>query len=167
MVSEGRPLNEIEQKIVDSVREHGCFVMSVFDPDQKEPDFSYSIGFPETVSQSEVIVFSLPRDLRISMVNEIWRQISEEGLALSDGLRIYDLLQGHDCIAREITDLDAIEEHFGSAIWYHRRFRSEELTRAFQIVWPGAQQRLFPWDEGCVEDVIEMQPALYSKRTVQ
>jgi len=158
-------LSEIEQGIVQNVEDHGCSIMSVFDPDGFEPDFSYSIGFERTTGQPEVIVFSLPKSLRVSMINEVRRQIGECGLVLADGLQISDLLEGYLCIAREINDAEVIRNHFGSAIWYNQRFGPGQTERAFQLVWPGAKQGLFPWDDGCAQEVIEDQPALY-ERTV-
>ncbi|WP_334182189.1 DUF4262 domain-containing protein [Novosphingobium sp.] len=155
------PLSEFEQEIVGIVRQHGCMVMNVFDPEQQEPDFSYSIGFPETAGQAEVIVFTLPKSLRANMINEILRQMTEEGLKLEDGARIGGLIEGFECVARRITSREALDEHFGSAIWYHRSQREIEIVDAFQIVWPGARQGLFPWEDGCVQDVIDDQPALY------
>ena len=160
-----RELDAIEQQMVDNVEEYGCSIMSVFDPDGIEPEFSYSIGFERTTCQPEVLVFALPKSLRLSMINEVRRQIGEDELILSDGIRIADLLDGHICVAREICDPKVIEDHFGSAIWYNRQFGSGEITRAFQLVWPGARQGLFPWDDGCAQEVIEDQPALY-ERTV-
>lgn len=154
-------LDELERKIVDDVATHGCFIMSVFDPEGVEPDFSYSIGFQETLDQPEVMVFSLSKALRVSMINEIWRQASAEGLVLKDGLEIRDLLEGFVCVAKEVTERDAIVEHLGSAIWYNERHKGAVLDRAFQIVWPGAKQGLFPWEQGCDQSVIDDQPALY------
>ena len=156
-----RALNDVEQGMVDNVAEHGCSIMSVFDPDGIEPDFSYSIGFPETTGQSEVIVFSLPKSLRASMINEIYHQLSEKKVTLRDGEKLSDLIEGFTCVAREISDRRAIEDHLGSAIWYNERYRGQPIEKAFQIVWPGAQQGLFPWEEGCVQSVIDDQPALY------
>jgi hypothetical protein len=161
-----KPLTDLEQEIVDNVQKYGCFIMSVFDPDGEEPEFSYSIGFLRTVQQPEVITFSLPRALRVSMINEIYRQISENGLQLVDGVGIAGLLEGHSCVAREVTDQKAISEHFGSAIWYSRRFDDQEINKVFQIVWPGARQGLFPWEDGCASEVIEDQPALYAMGAV-
>lgn len=154
-------LTDFEKSVIDVVQKHGCMVLSVFDPDQIEPDFSYSIGFPETVGQAEVIVFSLPKSLRASMINEILRQMVEESLVLKDGAKIGNLLEGYDCVARRIVDPRVLREHFGSAIWYHRHQRNAELAEAYQIVWPGARQGKFPWEDGCAQDVIDDQPALY------
>ena len=160
------PLNDIEQSIVDNVEKHGCFIMSVFDPDGIEPNFSYSIGFEKTAGQPEVIVVSLPKDLRVSMINTLCRMIAEDDLKLEDGLRIEGLLVGHHCVARKVTSPEAIAEHFGSAIWFNRRYGSGEMTNVFQIVWPGAHQGLFPWEAGCSQSVIDDQPALYEGWTV-
>ena len=162
-----RPLSDIEQGMVDNIERHGCSIMSVFDPDGVEPEFSYSIGFERTLDQPEVIVFSLPKALRASMINEIRRQVVESEFKLADEAKIFGLLEGFHCIAREILDPAAIAEHFGSAIWYNSRFGSGEIDRAFQIVWPGAHQGLFPWQEGCMQDVIDDQPALYDRKDLQ
>ena len=156
-------LDPADQKVLDDVRDHRCHVMNVFDPDGVLPDFSYSTGFPVSVAQPEVIVFGLPHELRHSMVNEVGRQYAE-GLVASDGLRVSGLLEGFDCVLRRITDTTSIDEHFGWASWYHRSQRGVELTEAYQIVWPGAQQGLYPWDEGCASEVIARQPALYKPR---
>ena len=154
-------LDPDEQKVLNDVRDYGCQVEYVFDAEGDLPDFSYSIGFPVTLQQPEVIVFGLRREVMHFMVNEVCRQANEEALKIEDGLRISGLIEGFDCIAREVTDPAAIREHFGWAIWYHRSQRHVEMDRAFQIVWPGSQQGLYPWEEGCVRDVIEAQPALY------
>ncbi len=160
-MNEAAPLSEFEQEIVSIVHKHGCMIMNVFDPEQQEPDFSYSIGFPDTAGQPEVIVFALPKSLRVSMINEILRQMTEEGLKLEDGARISGLIEGFECVARHITSREVLNEHFGSAIWYHRSQREVEIVDAFQIVWPGARQGLFPWEDGCAREVIDDQPALY------
>ena len=154
-------LSEYEQSILTHVEKFGCSVTHVFDPDQEEPDFSYSIGFSKTLDQGEVIVFGLARNLMQSMINEVMRQCREDGLILGDNVVISDLLEGFDVIARTIHP-DRIEhEFFNSAIWFHRREFGTELKVAYQLVWPGTQQGLFPWDEGCDPYVIEQQPPLY------
>lgn len=152
-------LDPHEQKVLDDIRDHGCQVMHIF-LEGDAPAFSFSIGFPTSVGQPEVIVFGLPRELMHSMVNEMRSQCAS-GLKLSDGERVSGLLEGLDCILRGIDDPQAIADHFGWAVWYQRSQLGVEMTQAYQIVWPGAQQGLFPWEAGCHEDVIALQPALY------
>lgn len=153
-------LDPDEQKVIDDIEQFGCHVSLVFDDKGVLPDFAYSIGFPVTVQQPEVIIYGLKRELMHSMVNELRRQCAG-GLLLVDGLQISELIEGFECVAKRVDDPDAIKEHFGWALWYHSTQHGRELTEAFQIVWPSAQQGLFPWDQGCDEFVISQQPALY------
>lgn len=166
-MSAQRSLTKLEQDIVDKVRRFGCMVMHVFDAKGEEPSFSYSIGFPENTKQPDVVIFGLRKELMHSMINEIFRQIREEELQLNDQLVISGLLEGFDCVAKEVSDDSIIRDHLGSAIWYERTLNNREVVRCFQIVWPGAYQGLFPWDEGCDPDVVELQPPLYLMESAQ
>ncbi|MEO0644182.1 MAG: DUF4262 domain-containing protein [Pseudomonadota bacterium] len=154
-------LNEFEERILANIREHGCQVNHVFDPDGVLPGKSYSIGFPETIDQPEVIVFGLPSEVMKFMINDLLRQCREEGLSLHDGLVVSDLLEGFDCIARIVQSEHIIADHFASAMWFSEHRFQTEMKDAFQIVWPSSVAGLFPWDEGVAQDVIDAQPALY------
>ena len=160
-----RPLSDFEEKILANIAEHGCQVNTVFDPDGKEPTFSYSIGFPASVRQPEVIVFGLSRDLMHAMVNSLHHQC-REGLQMRDGLVVNDLLEGHSCVLKYVLPENIVDDFFASALWLARHRTGHKMDEAFQIVWPGAEQALFPWDDGCNEYVIEMQPALYRTESV-
>jgi len=153
-------LSAFEQRIVADVEQYGCHVLHVFDPDGVEQNFSYSIGYPVSVAQPEVIVFGLDRKLMHSMINEVHRQC-RDGLAMEDGLRVPDLLEGFDCALRAVRPDNIVAEYFGSAMWFHRTQTDHPMKGAFQIVWPGAVNGLFPWDAGVSQDVIDAQPALY------
>ena len=151
---------ELEAGIVSNVDQYGCSIMFVFDPDEGKADFAYSIGFPKSLAQPEVIVFGLSRSLMLSMINETHRQCAEEELKLQDGVVIGDLLEGFDCIVREVPK-DRIEsEYFGSAMWYRQAIMGEEMDRAFQIFWPGAATGLFPWDASADPEIVGPQSEL-------
>jgi Domain of unknown function (DUF4262) len=153
-------LSEFEQRIAANVEQYGCHVMSVFDPDGIAPTFSYSVGFPVSLAQPEVITFGLSSKMMHSMINAMYRQC-RDGLKMSAGLRVSDLLDGYDCVLRPVKPEHIMAEHFGSAMWFQRHRTSRAMTEAFQIVWPGAGNGLFPWEEGASQDVIDLQPALY------
>lgn len=159
-MSELGDLDPQEQKCLDDIARYGCHILQVFDGQGKGEDFAYSVGFPVSVGQPEVLIYGLKPEIMKSMINEICRQCAE-GLALSDLLRIHNLLEGHDCIARWCSSREAIEEHLGWALWYHRTQRGLDVEQFYQIVWPGAVNGLFPWDDGASQDVIDAQPALY------
>ena len=156
----GRKLDIHEQRVLDNIRDHGCQVQFVFDPEGQSPEFCYSIGFPTSVAQPEVLVCGLPREHMHWMVNEMRRQCAD-GLVLADWGRVDDLIEGFECVLRRVTDARAIKDHFGWAIWYHRSQLHFEMDEAYQIVWPDAQGGRFPWDLGCHQSVIDSQPALY------
>lgn len=156
-----RMLTDYEREIPANVRDHGCHITSV----SGEPPFTYSAGFLETASQPEVIIFGLPSKLCASMINGLLR-MCREGLELIDGAEIEGLLQGHRVIARAIDPDNIVRDYFNSAIWYEKRRTGGFLDRAVQLVWPGALDGLFPWDEGCSKDVRDLQPALYERSMI-
>jgi len=162
-----RRLTDYERKIIANVRDHGCHITSVASggDEEWEPPFSYSTGFIETVEQPEVIVFGLPGKLCATMIN-LLHGMCREGLALNDGAEIQGLLDGHRVIARDVAPEHIVRDHFNSAMWYEKRRTGRTLDRAVQLVWPGAQDGLFPWDEGCSRDVRDLQPALYQRSMI-
>ncbi len=152
-----------ERKVLDNIDRYGCHINHVFDPAGEEADFSYSVGFPHTVGQGEVIVFGLTKAIMGSMINETLRQCRDGGLQLVDWIRISDLIEGCDVIARAVPDCRIEREYFNSAMWHHVGRYGKPLTTAFQLVWPSATTGLFPWDAGCHDDVKNFQPPLYEK----
>jgi len=155
-------LTEYEQSILDNVERTGCHVTVVFDPEDNDPGFAYSVGFSDTVGQPEVIVFGLPTEMMGFMINETLRKC-RSGMHMADGAVVEGLLKGHVCVTRTVAPENIDRDHFNSAMWYQRR-SGAQMSEAFQIVWPGARDGLFPWDEGCSESVREAQPALYKRR---
>jgi hypothetical protein len=152
---------DYERRILANIDEYGCHITYVFDPDDGGPDFCYSAGFSHSLGQGEVIVFGLPKDLMQSMVNGIMRQCKDDGLVLRDSLRVANLLEGFDVVVRSIPAHRIEREHFNSAMWHHVGKFGGRLETAYQVVWPGSQQGLFPWEPGCHQDVIALQPTLY------
>ena len=152
--------SEFEAGIIANIEQHGCSINVVIDPDGNDPSFAYSIGFPKSVGQPEVIVFGLSSSLMQSMINETHRQCAEGGLVMQDGAVVGELLEGFDCILRRVPQ-DRIEiEHFNSAMWYRRAIMGEIMDRAFQIFWPGAADGLFPWDASADPYVVGLQSEL-------
>ena len=133
---------------------------SVFDPEGINPDFTYSTGFTKTLGSPEVIVFGLDRKLMHSMIWNAFRDI-QKGATLKDGGRWADLLEGFDCYVKRAEHAELFTEYAVSADWFWRHMGHEGHPEVFQIVWPGAQQGLFPWDEGCDPYVISQQPKLW------
>jgi hypothetical protein len=88
---------ENDKRVADDIRQYGCHVISVLDPEEKQPTFSYSIGIQETTGAPEAIVIGVRPELGHFMVNEYNRQVRagakfERGVLYSgflDGFSIY------------------------------------------------------------------------------
>ena len=154
-----RDNSALEQKIIANVREHGCHINYVFDPDGDMPGFAYSVGFQETLGQPEVIVFGLPADVMRFMINETMRQC-RAGLRLDHGVELQGLLDGHSCVVCEVSPENIKPDFFNSAMWFRRHVTGEEMEAAFQIIWPGVDDGLYPWDDDCEDIVRNLQPCL-------
>lgn len=158
-------LSRQEQQILDNIEEFGCHITVVTPPDdadeedETEERFAYSVGFRTTVSQPEVIVFGFSTELSAAVINGVL-DMCREGLVLEDWKEIDGLLKDHPCIVREVEPEFLVPYYFNSAMWYAEHER-EEMTRAMQIVWPGVDDGLFPWDKGCSDAVRDLQPPLY------
>jgi hypothetical protein len=152
-----------EQEILDAVAEHGWFCTAVHDPDGREPDWAYSVGFTETLRQPEVIVFGLPHKLAHGLLWDVFRTL-KAGKVAEDGQVWSQLVADHDCVLRRVHPSQVIREHLNSAMWFwgDPARRGAPLS-AFQLVWPDRAGR-FPWDPGCVQAVRDRQPALYLPR---
>ncbi len=157
-------LDDAERKVVDDVARYGFHSLNVGAGDG-EAQFRYSIGFWESASP-DLIIFGLDPKLMHNMLWEMFRQI-QAGNSLSEHKRYSDLIEGSDCIVRQVH-ASQLREYFGFGLWYRRHKGYDPMTLvAYQVFWPGAVQGLFPWEPGCVEEVRDFQPLLYLARTDQ
>lgn len=156
-------LSPYEEKILDNVREYGCHITLVFDPEELEPSFGYSAGFVETVSQPEVILFGLSTDVTHYAINATLDQC-RAGLKLEEGTRIEDVLEGYALVVRKVRPENIVIDYLNSAMWYHELKSGAPLEHVVQLVWPSVTSNLYPWDRDCPPEVQEAQPALYETR---
>ena len=139
-------LSDLEQRMVDCIEQYGCFVMSVFGPEKELADFAYSIGFPASFGQGDVLISGLDLDLMKTLINDTCRLCSE-GLVLSDFGRTDQLLNNYDCAFRAVAPENLVAEYWNSARWFQERYREQPFSGAYQIVWPD-KAGAFPWEEG-------------------
>ncbi|MEM6477290.1 MAG: DUF4262 domain-containing protein [Pseudomonadota bacterium] len=151
---------DYKRELLANVERHGWQLTYVFDPDGNEPDFAYSVGFTKTLDAPEFILFGLPREVMAHMLGEIYEQL-QGGNAPADGRRWQNLLQGFDCISRKAAHPDLYSEYVTSADWFWRDSGNHGHPEVYQIVWPSSKTGLFPWEDGCHQDVIDAQPRLW------
>ena len=151
---------EYFERTLANIEEHGWQFTFVFDPDGKDPDFAYTVGFPKSLNAPELIVCGLPRDLMSHMLWEMHRKL-EKGEPIYDGARWPDLLEGFDCITKRAARADLYEDWVLSSVWHWEHCGNNGNPEVFQIVWPGARDGLFPWEDGSDRSVIDAQPTLW------
>lgn len=150
--------DEYEQGLLDNVRTHGWQVTCVR-AGATEPAFAYSIGFATTLARPEVIVFGLPADVMIAMINELGAR-ARRGESFTPGQPIHDLLEGdYVCVLRAVHR-SQIAGHLGSAV----RFHAGRPFDVLQLCWPSVSRR-FPWEAGVEDAVQAAQPDLSMARS--
>ena len=95
-----------------------------------------------------------------SMLWELFRQL-KAGKPIADGTRWSGLIEGFDCISRVVDPTNIKRDYLNSAMWFWEHSKGAGLVPVYQIIWPGAGDGLFPWEEGCADLVREYQPPLY------
>jgi len=158
-------LDELEQRMVEKVDEHGCFIMAVFDPDHEIPDFAYSIGFSKSLGQGDVLISGLDLDMMKRLLNDAYA-LCRDGFRLADFVRTSELFSAIDCVVREIAEEHLRGEYMTSALWYAESIHGEPFMSAYQLVWPD-KAGLFPWEDGFAESLIGAQLELWRKETLQ
>jgi hypothetical protein len=113
----------------------------------------------------ELIIFGLKPDVMHSMIWEMTRQI-QAGRTIATDAVFNDLIVGFPCIVKPV-DPAWLYEYFGYACWYYDYRQKLEQLQACQIFWPGKLDGLFPWQQGCSDEVTAAQPLLYEARTEQ
>jgi hypothetical protein len=154
-------LTDFQKNILTNVEKHGWFATTVFDPEGKNPTFTYSIGFSKTLGAPEFIVFGLNNDLMHDMLWEVFHQIKAGAVPKSD-MRWSNLIEGFDCVTQKAVHSELHKEYTASANWFWRHQGNSGHPEVYQLVWPGAQQGLFPWEEGCDSYVISQQTQLWA-----
>ncbi len=153
-----RRLDDDERRVVDDVRKHGWHACCI-EPDAEGPGLNYSIGLIETENHPEIIIFGLDRrlthDIMWGMVHDIraGRRFDRPG-------RYEDLIDQYACAVRPVHE----SQHppfLGYAMWYMRWIGRMGELEAVQLFWPSKCDGLFPWEDGCPQPVIDLQPLLY------
>ncbi len=151
-------MEEYERNILQHIEDHGCSVTSVFDPDEKEPAFSYSIGIARSSGAPEIIVVGLSPKLSHWMINEYNRRC-QAGERFQPEVLYLGFLEGFAVqfcpVARQHRT-----EYMRSACWLHGGPEFE----AIQLIWP-TTSGVWPWEPEASEWFRSNQPLLSGEAT--
>ncbi len=135
--------NEYHERCLGLIETHGWMAQAVF-PGNEEPDdtpsFTYSVGAFKNYGIPELIVFSLPQEVRHSLLT-MYIETSKEGKTVEVNRRLSGWLENYDVVLIDIAGPKSAE-YFGTASW----FNETDDFPARQLIWPTTQSRAYPWD---------------------
>lgn len=155
------PLDEDEALVLHNIERfgwHGEWVAA----ERGQPQFVYSVGFPETLGVPEFIVFGLEHRVMHEMLWGVFRQI-RAGAQPATGVRWPGLIPGvaFDCVSRPVHWSQLPNGHFGRAGWRHVMRGGDIVAfEGVQLFWPSRKEGLLPWENGCPDVVRDLQPRL-------
>ena len=122
------PESKVMEKVSKDIAEHGWHVLSVFG--ENMPNFSYTIGFTETLSHPEVIISGLETKLAHLLLNDIGELI-KKGQSFEHGASSDEVLKNCPVKFENVTKKNILEylraanNHYG-----------EGNFQALQCIWP-------------------------------
>lgn len=149
-------MNESEKKIINNIEEYGCHVTSVFDPEERDPDFTYSIGIYKVENQPELLVLGLRHELSSWIVNEYNRRI-KEGEKFVLGEYYEGFIEGFQVTFQEVADKYK-NEFMLSCNWLYGGINYPVM----QLVFPSVKG-LWPWEKEASEGFKILQPSFQEK----
>lgn len=142
-----------DRRVAHDVATHGCHVISVFDPEEKTPTFSYSIGIEDSAGVPDVLVIGLSHKLGHSIINHYCRTV-REGTTYARGVRYDGFLEGFPVLIEPVRARRHAEYTMGCERYYRDR-----AYRVAQIIWPNTNG-VWPWQKGASEWLVANQPML-------
>jgi hypothetical protein len=148
------------QKVGRQVRKYGWAAVPVRLPHDKGDRFIYTVGFEETLSHPELIIFDTPYDVAVREFRTAFEGLRHGELRLEDGMVWAEDDQGR-CVLRKVHPSQADRGWFGLAGERRRGLKgAREGLEGFQFVLADKSGH-FPWEPGYDEAVRKFQPTLY------
>jgi hypothetical protein len=151
----GLPAPDI--KVLEDIQRVGWHVTGVFASEGEEgPEWAFSIGLFHSFGHPEVVVFGLPFERCMDVVDVIGRQV-QEGKRFDSEHSYLDILSNpYACSFREVNRR-YYRDYVGYALWFYE----DDPFPLLQCFWPDKENHL-PWDNRCNEYVRSVQPLLFN-----
>lgn len=147
---------ENDKRVARDVEQYGCHVISVFDPDEQLPTFSYSVGIQRTSGAPEAIVIGVRPSLGHSMINEYNDQV-RKGVRFERGKQYSGFLEGFNIYVEPAKAKLLAEYTLGCD-----RFYKGESYSVVQLIYP-TTTGVWPWQKTASEWFRSNQPMLGRK----
>ena len=146
-------MKDYEKNILKHIEDHGCSITSVFDPEENNPPFTYSIGIAKSSGAPELIIVGLSSELSYWMVNEYNRRC-QAGERFQTGVLYLGFLEGFAVQFGEVAP-EQRAEYMRSTCWLH----GGNDYDALQLIWPNTSG-VWPWDAAASQWFRSNQPLL-------
>jgi hypothetical protein len=135
---------ENDKRVAEDIRKFGCHVISVFDPEETQPTFSYSVGIHETTGAPEAIVIGVRPELGHFMVNE-YNQKVRGGTKFERGVLYSGFLEGFS-IYVEPAKASRLNEY---TLGCYRYYGGKPFSTV-QLIYPSTSG-VWPWQASASE----------------
>jgi len=152
-LEEADDLSSLDAKVLREIHTDGWQTTGVMAREQAPgPDFAYSIGFFHTMKHPEVILFGLPVETCMNVVNAMGLEI-RKGMRFEAG-RVYQGILNYPylCCFKEV-DQKCYRGHVGYALWFYE----SDPFPMLQCFWSDHRGH-FPWEGGCSLYARDAQP---------
>ena len=148
-----RATDHQERKAITHVKEHGVHILQVFDAEEKNPDFSYTMGLWHTYRHPEVLIIGLKDELCFRLLNNIKADIAQ-GERFVSGVSSISVLDGFRCYFEEVPS-SAYHDYLGWNLWFY----DDDEFKAVQMLWPDISST-YPWQHTASDYLRWDQPIL-------
>ena len=144
---------ENDKRVAADVEKYGCHVISVFDPEEKLPSFSYSVGIQVTSGAPEAIVIGVRPNLGHSMINEYNDRV-RKGVRFQRAVQYPGFLDGFNIYVEPAKAALLSEYTLGCT-----RFYKGGDYSVVQLIYP-TTSGVWPWHKAASEWFKSNQPML-------
>jgi Domain of unknown function (DUF4262) len=147
---------ENDKRVAADVEKYGCHVISVFDPEERLPTFSYSVGIQATSGAPEAIVIGVRSNLGHAMINEYNDQV-RKGAQFKRSTQYQGFLEGFNIYIEPARAALLSEYTLGCT-----RFYKDKGYSVVQLIYP-TTSGVWPWQKAASEWFKSNQPMLGRK----
>ena len=142
-----------DQRVSHDIEKFGCHIMSVFDPEGQDLNFSYSIRIQKKVNAPEAIVIGLNPKLGHALISHYHHGV-RDGKSYLPNVAYEGFLDGFPIYIEPVTAPRHHDLMLGC-----ERYYGDVGYRAVQLIYP-TTKGLWPWEPGVTDTFIKNQPML-------
>ncbi|NVK57904.1 MAG: DUF4262 domain-containing protein [Alteromonadaceae bacterium] len=132
----------MNSKISKNIKTHGWQFQYVFDENEKLPSFAYSIGFEESYSHPEIMIFGLSKDVMHSLLSNLASDI-KNGVSFRSNEKVKDILNGNFEVMFKRMKPEFLSEYAGAAKDYYQK-----PFEVLVMLWPD-KNNVLPCEQDC------------------